>query len=228
MGDKINITLQQRELQGKKVARLRKEGLVPGIVYGHGFDPIMVQAEYNLLEKVARDAGKHSPVHATIGSKKRITLIKDVDRSSVNHRIRHISFHAVSANEIVTAEVPIHLTGVGESEAEKVGLIILQAIEAIEIKAKPADLPESLEVSIAELASPEDKILLSDLTLPKDVEFADAEQDLELAVASVYEPAALEAANDAAAGEATDEAGVAIEGEEATAEAPAAEPEKEA
>lgn len=205
MGDKINITLQPREVQGKKVARLRKEGLVPGVIYGHGFESMLVQSAYGPLEKVVKEAGKHSPVHVTVDGKKKITLIKDIDRDPVKARIRHISFHAVKANEVVQAEVPIQLVGEGESEAEKAGLIVLQAIESIEIKAKPADLPDALEVSIASLAGTEDKVLLGDITLPKGVEYADVEQDLELVVANVYEPAALEAANEAAAGDATDD-----------------------
>ncbi len=205
MGDKINLTLGVREQQGKKVARLRREGYVPGVVYGHGFDPILVQSEYGTMEKVVRDAGKHTPVHLTIDSKKKIALIKDIDRDPVRSRIRHVSFHAVKANDVVQAEVPIHLVGMGESVAEKAGLIVLQAIDTVEIKAKPADLPEALEISIAELATDDDKILLGDITLPAGVEYADVEQDLELVVANVYEPAALEAANEAAAGDAVDD-----------------------
>ncbi|MGV9001576.1 MAG: 50S ribosomal protein L25 [Candidatus Saccharimonadaceae bacterium] len=205
MGDKINLKLDTRTQQGKKVARLREEGFVPGVVYGNGFDPILVKSEYNVIEKVVREAGKHTPVHITIDGKHRITLIKDVDRSPVKARIRHVSFHAVSANEIVHAEVPIHLIGGGESVAEKAGLIVLQAIESVEIKAKPANLPESLEISIAGLATDEDKITFADITLPEGVEYADVEQDLDLVVANVYEPAALEAANEAAAGDATDD-----------------------
>lgn len=202
MGDKINLKLDTRVQQGKKAARLRKEGIVPGVVYGHGFDPMLVQSEYNVIEKVVRDAGKHTPVHITLDGKKKITLIKDIDRDPVKSRIRHVSFHAVKANEVVHAEVPIHLIGEGESAAEKAGLIVLQAIETVEIKAKPADLPEALEVSIAKLASDDDKITLADITLPEGVEYADVEQDLDLVVANVYEPAALEAANEAAAGDA--------------------------
>lgn len=202
MGDKINVTLQTREVRGKKVARLRKDGVVPGVVYGHGFEPVLVQSEYNPLEKVVRAAGKHSPVYTDIDGKKRLTLIKDIDRDPLKNRIRHVSFHAVKANEVVQAEVPIRLTAEGESEAEKAGLIILQAIESIEIKAKPADLPEFLEASVGDLKTADDKILFSDIVLPKGVEYADVEQDLELAVASVFEPAALEAANEAAAGDA--------------------------
>ncbi len=202
MGDKINLTLDVRTQQGKKVAQLRKEGIVPGVVYGHDLDPVLVQSPYNVLEKAVREAGKHTPVHVTIDGKKKITLIKDIDRDPVKMRIRHVSFHAVKASDVVTAEVPIHLLGVGESEAEKAGLVVLQAIENIEVKAKPADLPEALQVSIEKLASDEDKLTLADIVLPKGVEFADAEQDLELVVANVYEPAALQAANDAAGGDA--------------------------
>lgn len=88
---------------------------------------------------------------------------------------------------------------------------MLQALESVEVKAKPADLPEALEISIAHLATDEDKILLSDITLPEGVEYADAEQDLDLVIANVYEPAALEAANEAAAGDAVDEAQVEAE-----------------
>jgi large subunit ribosomal protein L25 len=220
MGDKINVTLDMRTQQGKKAAKLRKEGLVPGIIYGHGFDPIMVQSEYNVIDKVVREAGKHTPVYATIDGKKKITMIKDIDRDPVKSRIRHVSFHAVKATDAVTAEVPIRLTGEGESAAEKAGLIVLQAIDNVEIKAKPADLPEALEVSIIDLATTEDKLTLADITLPSGVEYADVEQDLDLVLVNVYEPAALQAANEAVGGDAEDESEVEAEnGSEAEAEA---------
>jgi large subunit ribosomal protein L25 len=206
MGDKINLKLDVRDQQGKKVTKLRQEGIVPGVMYGQGFEPIMVQAEYSAIDKAVREAGKHTPVNVTVNGTKRITLIKDIDRDPTKARLRHVSFHAVKANEVVHAEVPIHLIGLGESAAEKVGLIILQAIEMVEIKAKPADLPESLEISIVGLTTDEDKITFADITLPEGVEYADNEQDLELVVANVYEPAALEAANEATAGDAEDDA----------------------
>lgn len=209
MGDKINLALDVRTDQGKKAAKLRKQGIVPGVVYGHDLAPIMVQSEYGVIEKVVREAGKHTPVYVTVNGKKKITMIKDIDRDPVKSRIRHVSFHAVKADEVVTAEVPIRLVGEGESEAEKAGLIVLQALEQIEVKAKPADLPEALEVSIVALANTEDKLTLADITLPKGVEYADVEQDLELVLVNVYEPAALQAANDAAGGDAEDESEVA-------------------
>ena len=97
---------------------------------------------------------------------------------------------------------------------------MLQALEDIEIKAIPADLPEALEVSIVNLSTTEDKLTLADITLPKGVEYADIDQDLELVIVNVYEPAALQAANEAAGGDAEDESEVESEngGDEAEVE----------
>ena len=206
MGEAITLTLEARTLRGKKVSNLRKKGIVPAIVYGQGIEPQLVQSPYNIVERTVAEAGYHTPVHLNLDGKKRIAMIKDVERDPVKARIIHVSFHAVKANEIVTAEVPIELADSGESDAEKAGLVILQAIESIEVKAKPAVLPAVLPVSVLKLKTNEDKLTLADIVLPAGVEFADAEQDLELTVASVYEPAALEAANNAAGGDAIEEA----------------------
>jgi len=214
MGDKITLNLDPRVLQGKKVKQLRKQGLVPAVVYGAGLEPVNVQAAMNIVDKVIRDAGKHTPVHLVIGDRKEIAMIKDVESDPVKGLTRHVSFHAVNRNEPVIAEVPIHLIGQGESEAEKAGLIVLQAVDRIEVRALPLNLPEALEVSIANLKEAGEQITLGDITLPKDVTLVEhvtghEEEDEEapkltdLVIASVYEPAALEAANDAAAGDAT-------------------------
>jgi large subunit ribosomal protein L25 len=222
MGDKINLKLDPRTLQGKKVKQLRRDGIVPAVVYGPGVEPINVQAPLNVMDKVIRDAGKHTPVHLTIDNKKEIAMIKDVEIDAVRGITLHVSFHAVKQNEPVNAEVPIRLVGHGESEAEKAGLIILQALDHIEVRALPLSLPEVLEVSIAGLKEAGEQITLGDITLPKDVAFVEhitgheeadeeAPKLTDLVIASVYEPAALEAANDAAAGDATIDDDVASE-----------------
>jgi large subunit ribosomal protein L25 len=125
--------------------------------------------------------------------------------------VRHIAFHTIKQNESIVTEVPIVLTGMGESLAERAGLVILQALEHTEIKARPANLPEALEVPVADLETTDDKLTLGDIKLPEGVEFADAELDLTLVVANVYEPSALQAANESAGGEAEADTEVAAE-----------------
>ena len=219
----ISLKLEARTAAGKKVAAIRHDGFIPSVVYGGNDEPQSTQSAVVETIKAVAAAGKHTPVHLTIDGKKQLAIIKSIDIDPVKRDIIHLAFHAIKQNDVITTTVPLVLVGEGESAAEKAGLVILQALESIEVKAKPAKLPESIEISIVDLATDEDKITVADITLPEGVEFADAEQDLELVIANVYEPAALEAANEAAAGAATDPADVVSD----NGEAPVAEPETE-
>jgi large subunit ribosomal protein L25 len=201
----ISLTLDERTVTGKKVARLRQQGFVPSVVYGGKSTPLSTQSQFVETSKVAHAAGKHTPVHLTIDGKKKLAIIKSIDMDPVRHQVRHIAFHTIKQNEKIVTEVPIILTDQGESLAEKAGLVVLQALEMIEIRALPANLPESFEVSIANLESPDDKLTLADIQLPDGVEYADVEQDTTLVIANVYEPSALQAANEAAGGEAEED-----------------------
>lgn len=227
MGDKITLSLDERTVHGKKVKSLRNDGLVPAVVYGPGIEPVSVQVLAGVMLKTYKQAGTHAPVHLTVGGKRKIAMIKEVDFDPVRGEIRHVSFHAVNASEPVVAEVPITLDGEGESEAEKNGLIVLQTLEKIEVKALPMDLPEAIVVDIRGLAEAGDKVTLGDAKLAEGVEFVEHESGhgdeeeekpriTDLQVASVWEPAALQAANEAAAGEAVDESEVESENGEDT------------
>lgn len=216
MGDKVTLKLDEREARGKKVAKLRREGIVPAVIYGPDMEPINAQVALNVLIKAYGVAGKHAPVHLVIGGKRKIAMIKDIDHDPIKRTFTHVSFHAVNASEPVVAEVPVVLVGEGESEAEKAGLIVLQALDKIEVKALPMDLPESVNVSIADLKEAGEKVTLGDATLPEGVEFVerdsghgdeeeeDKQRVTDLMVASVWEPAALQAQNESAAGDAED------------------------
>ena len=213
----ISLKLEKRDASGKKNIKLRDSGFIPSVVYGGQDEPIATQSTEVETVKIVKSAGKHTPVNLTIDGKKKMAIIKSIDIDPVKHKLRHVAFHVIKRDDIITTEVPIILTGEGESAAERAGLVVLQAIEKIEVKAKPANLPESLEISILELSSTDDKITVGDVKLPEGVEFADVEQDLELVIANVYEPSALQAANEAAGGDAEEETEVPAEnGEEAT------------
>lgn len=213
MGEKITLNITKREVFGKKVRALRRQGITPGVVYGFGMEAMPIQAEAREVLRVYRAAGKHAPVQLA-GSKRRIAMIKNVELNPIKSEIiRHISFHAVRNDEPVVAEIPIRLSGVGGSEAERAGLVVLQSLEKIEVKALPMDLPEALEVSISGLVKEGDRVTVGDIVLPAGVELIEhddgregtADDDVtvkDLVIASVYEPGALAAANEAAAGEA--------------------------
>ena len=199
--DDISLKLKKREVSGKKVAGLRKEGLVPSVVYGGKMQPILTESPIIATSKVVAEAGRHTPVKLTIDGTKKLAIIKSIDYEPVKHSVRHVAFHAIKQNEVITTEVPIVLVGEGESPAEKAGLVILQALETIEIKAKPADLPKALEISVIGLEKEDDRLTVADIKLPEGVQYDDVDQDMELVVANVYEPSALAAANESAGGD---------------------------
>lgn len=216
MGEKISLKVDERTAHGKKVKKLRLAGITPGVVYGQGMDPLAIQADSGEVRRVVAAAGKHTPISLT-GAKRQIAMIKDIEYDITKSGVvRHVSFHAVKANEPVVTQVAIRLTGVGESVAERAGLIILQALDEVEVRALPMDLPEAIYIDITKLSKHGDRVTLGDAVIPEGVEIVerdsgrheegdeDEEKQLvtDLVVANVYEPAALEAANEAAAGDA--------------------------
>ena len=192
-----NLSLEKRELTGKKLKSLREKGLIPSVVYG-GDETILLASEYVATEKVLEKAGYHSPIDLEISGKKQLAIVKDVQIDPVSRRIINIEFQAISADKAVEATTPIVIVGFEASEASKIyHFAINQALEEIDVKAKPADLPKSLEVDASGLKELDDKIVVSEIKLPNGVEFADKELDGEQVIASLYDPAAEAAAREA-------------------------------
>jgi len=192
-----SLALEKRELTGKKLKIVRAEGKIPSVIYGEG-EPILASSEYVATEKVLAQAGYHSPIDLDIAGKKQLAIVKDVQLDPVTRKIVNIEFHAVSANAAVEATTPIVIINFEASEASKIyHFALTQALEEIDVKAKPADLPKELTVDASKLASVDDKLVLSDVVLPKGVELADKEMSGEQVVASLYDPAAEAAAREA-------------------------------
>ena len=218
------LTLEKREVTGKKLGELRKKGLIPSVVYG-GKEPILLASEYVATEKVLEKAGYHSPIDLDMAGKKHLAIVKDVQIDPVSRKIMNVEFQAISAREAVTATTPVVIVNFEASEASKTYHFALnQAVEEIEVKAKPADLPKELEIDASNMKELEDKITVANIVLPQGVEFADKEINQEKVIASLYDPAAEAAAREAA--EAETEAEVETETEN-TAESETTEEPKE-
>jgi large subunit ribosomal protein L25 len=200
--DSISLTLEPREVTGKAVKHLRSAGQVPAVIHDHGKASLHVQGDYLALLKVWRAAGKHHPVEVKAGEHTFTALIKTAEFDPQKHMLTHVVFNAVNRNQKVEAEVPIHPRydeGNESSPAERAGLIVLTQLETVQVKAIPTKLPDFLEYDAEKLVEIGDHITVADLIVPEGVE---VETEPEHAVATVYEPSALAAANDAAGGDA--------------------------
>ena len=213
--DSINLTLEPREVTGKAVKHLRVQGTVPAVIHDHGKDSVVVQADYQALLKVWQKAGKHHPVILKTGDKTYTALIKTAEFDPKKHLLTHVVFNAVDKNQKVEAEVPVrprYGEGNEVSPAERNGLIVLSHLDAVQVKAVPDKIPDLLEYDAEKLVEIGDNLTVADLTIPADVELI---TEPEHSIATVYEPSALQAANEAAAGEAEEETAEGEEAEEA-------------
>lgn len=184
------LTLEKREVTGKKLKDLRTKGLIPSVVYG-GKEPVLLASEYVATEKVLEKAGYHSPIDLDMAGKKHLAIVKNVAIDPVSRKIMNVEFQAISAREVVEATTPVVIVNFEASEASKTyHFALTQAIEELDVKAKPADLPKELEIDASGMKEVDDKIVISDIVLPKGVELADKELDPEQVVASLYDPAA--------------------------------------
>jgi len=200
MSDQITLAVDQRETLGKGVKRLRKDGIVPGVIHDHGKESVHVQADYQSLYKAYVAAGKHHPVEVDAGSKKYTTIIKTVTFDPKYHSITHVVFGAIAANEKVDAEIPVHAVyaeGNDASPAERSGLIVLAQVDTVQVKALSKDLPDELTYDGEKLVNVGDQVTVEDLVIPAGVE---VETEPHHVLATVFEPSALAAANDDAGG----------------------------
>lgn len=191
------LSLEKREITGKKLKDLRAKGMIPSVLYG-GKEPVLLASEYVATEKILEKAGYHSPIDLDMVGKKHLAIVKDVAIDPVSRKIMNVEFQAISAREVVEATTPIVIVNFEASEASKTFHFAMnQAMEEIDVKAKPADLPKELEIDASSMKEVDDKLTVADIVLPKGVEYADKELDSEQVVASLYDPAAEAAAREA-------------------------------
>ena len=212
--DSITLDLEARTVTGKAVKHLRREGQIPAVIHDHGKPSLHVQANGVAMLKVWRAAGKHHPVELKAGDQSFVALIKDASFDPRKHQLTHVVFNAVDKNQKVDAEIPVHpryAEGNESSPAERNSLIVLAQLETVQVKAIPTKLPDFFEYDAEKLVEIGDSVTVADLVVPEGVEIV---TEPEHSIATVYEPSALAAANDAAGGDAEEDDEPEIEGEE--------------
>jgi large subunit ribosomal protein L25 len=217
--DIISLALEPREVTGKAVKYLRRDGHIPAVIHDHGKPSVIVQGEALSMLKVWQQAGKHHAIQLKAGDKSYTALIKTATFDPKKHLLTHVVFNAVDKDQKVDAEVPLrprYEEGNESSPAERSGLIVLSQLETVHVKALADKLPDHFEYDAEKLVEIGDHVTVADLKVPEGVEIL---TEPEHSVATVYEPSALAAANDALAGEAEpgEEGGVESE-HESTAE----------
>ncbi|NWG15673.1 MAG: 50S ribosomal protein L25 [Chloroflexi bacterium] len=168
MAEKYVLDAQSRTIVGKKVSQLRRQGLVPAVVYGARLAPVHIQIPYRPLEVTLMKAGGTHLIDIQVDGGTYTVLAREVQRDILRSDILHVDFFAVDESTKIRVEVPIHF--VNESPAVEARLGVLMAgSTTLTLETLPSKLLSVVEVDISGLAAVGDSVYVRDLNLGPDV-----------------------------------------------------------
>lgn len=198
-----------RKIGSAESRRLVATDHIPGVIYGHGMVPVKVTVERrDLRVALAGPAGVNTILELQVGDAKYPAIVKELQRDPVKRVVRHIDFMQISLTELITMDIPVHLTGTAKAVLSEGGLVDA-TVNTIQIRATAANIPNEILIDVTAMGM-QDVIRLSDVVLPNGVS---AVGDPDLVVVTVLETKTEEVAPVVAA---------AVEGTAATPDAGAA------
>lgn len=177
----MELTAKIREKTGKKAKALRRQGIVPAVLYGKGKESACLEIGHREFRRALREAGESTVVKLKIvdeNGKEKIknVLIYSVEKDPLTDRFAHVDFYEVRMDEKRTASIP--LVFVGEAPATKQGGTLVKNKQEIEVKALPKDLPRQIEIDISSLKTLEDRILVSSIKPIEGVEILTPKEEI--------------------------------------------------
>lgn len=184
----LSIEVQSRDRIGSRAARrLRREGLIPAVVYGGERDTLPIQVDRRALLDLIKEAGSENAVFvlelAGSKGKTRHCMVRDMEVNPLTREIVHVDFIRIDMSRKVEVEVPVELVGIPLGVSEDGG-ILDHITREVEVECLPGDIPNHLEVDVSELHIGQN-VTIGDVSLPAGVELID---DPERVVASVVVP----------------------------------------
>ena len=213
----MRLTADKREITGKAARRLRRQGRLPAVVYGHNVSATSIQLDAREFDRVFARTGRTQLIDLVVeNGRPAKVLVKEVQISPRKNTTLHVDFHQVSLREKLQVEVPVVITG--EAAPVRMGEAdVLQTLHALRVECLPTEIPESIEIDISGLDHVDAGVRVSELTLPRGVEVVQDPEELVVKLAArrvaevEEEEAAAEAPEEAAPEAASEEEGTAEE-----------------
>jgi large subunit ribosomal protein L25 len=185
-GERVKLEVKPRESRGSAASRrLRRDGLIPGVLYGRGKNPNpFCVAERDLRRALTGPAGLHAILDVVLDGQKttHASILKDYQQDVLSGRLTHIDLQEVRLDQPIHAQVVIEL--VGESAGAKEGGVLSQVSREINVEALPLEVPERIEVDISAMEMG-DTLRLADVPTPEGVTFLDDPEETVLATVTV-------------------------------------------
>ncbi len=169
MSDQIILEATRRDVFGKKVKQMRREGKLPAVVYGYGVEPTPITLNLREASKILRTVGSSTLVTLKIDGEEYATLVREEQKGIISREYEHIDFQAINMDVSVRTQVPIVVVGEDIPVVRDFGAYLITGFESLEIECLPKDLPDQIEVDATVLENIGDIITLADLELPSGV-----------------------------------------------------------
>jgi large subunit ribosomal protein L25 len=185
-GERVKLEVQQREKRGSADARrLRREGLIPGVLYGRGKSPHPFSVhERELRRALTGPAGLHAILDVVLDGQKtsHASILKDYQQDIISGRLAHVDLQEVRLDQPIQAEVVIEL--VGEAAGSIEGGVLSQVTREINVEALPLEVPERIEVDVSSMEMG-DTLRLADVAVQEGVAFLDDPEETVIATVTV-------------------------------------------
>lgn len=214
--EKLTLKADKREITGKKTRFLRRQGVTPAHLFGHGLDSLALQCDTSTLQKTISRAGTTRIIALDIegDQKPRGVFIREIQKEPRNGKLLHVDFYEVKMTEKIKVDVPIILVGESPAMKEK-GRTVSHSLTSLALECLPDDLPPQIEVDISALEEVEQAIFVKDIVLGAGVTVMDEPDQLVVKVSEVKaEVEEVVAAAEAVAEEAVAAEAAAEEGKE--------------
>ena len=185
--DEIIIKVEKRSTTGKQVSQLRRQGILPAVVYGYKVDSYPIQMEKHSTTLLMKRITPTTLVSLDLGGKKTKAIVRDRNYDVVTGELLHLDFLAISMTEKLKANVAIELTGEAPVLSEVPGSLVNQILTELEVEALPNDMPERIEVDLTGLETTEDLITVADLNLDDKITILTDEAEVIVSIGYVAE-----------------------------------------
>jgi len=190
--EEITLKASKRNVIGKQVNALRREGILPAVVYGRRIESIPISLDMREASRILEKAASSALIVLDVEGEKYFTLVREKQRNPVLGTFRHIDFQAVSLTEKVRANVAIQLVGDAPAVDMYFGILVSN-LEQLSVESLPRKLPERIEVDLSSLKEIGDALHVRDLVLPEGVETLDNPDEIVVVVTAPISEAAVEA-----------------------------------
>jgi large subunit ribosomal protein L25 len=180
--EKVVLKAEKRDVIGKQVKALRREGKLPAVIYGRHTEPIIVSLDSHTASLVLGKLTSSSLVTIDLDGQEYPALVREKQRDYIKNRLLHVDFLAVSLTESLRASVAVNFVGVSPA-VKDFNAVLVANLQSLEVECLPADLPEGIDVDISVLARPGDGIRVRDVQVSDKVQILN-DPDTMVAVAT--------------------------------------------